>query len=86
MDVEDYSSEDELKRRIEILSEIRRRHRGLARKIKQLAAKDGSLKEKNLEELYCRDAIDQKIFTVTFRGKDLHNIFREDLQVETLTR
>ena len=85
MDVEDCSSEDELKSHIELLSKNRWRRKRLARKIKELAAKDENLKAKKPEEQYRRDAIDQKIFTSTFTGNDLHNMFREDLRKETLT-
>ena len=70
---------------IELLSENWRQHRRLASKIKELAAKYETLKTKNPEEQYRRDAIDQKIFTATFSGKDSHNMFREDLRTETIT-
>ena len=86
MDVEDYSSDDELRTHVELVSENRRRRRQLARKIKELTAKDDSKKSKKPEEQYCRDALDQKIFTSVFTGKESHNMFREDLRTETLTR
>ena len=85
MDVEDCSSKDEMITYIELLSMNRRRRRRLARKFKELAAKDESLKAKKLEEQYCRDTTDQKISTLTFTGKDSRNMFREDLRTETIT-
>ena len=66
MDVKDCSSKDEMRTHIDLLSENRRRRRRLARKIKELAAKDKSLKAKKPEEQYRRNMIDQKIFTSTF--------------------
>ena len=80
------SIEDKMKTHIELLSKNRRQRRRIARKIKELAAKDENLKVKKPEEQYRRDAIDQKIFTATFSRKDSHNFFGEDLRTETLTR
>ena len=60
IDVEDWSSEDELKTHIELLSENRRRRRRLAGKIKELDAKDKNLKAKKPEEQYRHNVIDQK--------------------------
>ena len=48
LDVENCSSEDELRSRAELLAENRRRRRQLARKIKELNAKEESKKAKNL--------------------------------------
>ena len=86
MDVEDCSSEDELRSHAELFTENKRRRRILARKIKELAAKNKSQKAENSEEQYRRDAIDQKTFTSEFTGKESHNMFREDLRIETFTR
>ena len=86
MDVEDCSSEDEIRTHVELLSENRRRRRRLARKIKELAAKDETQKAKNPEEQYRRDALDQKTVASESTGKESHNMFREDLRTETLTR
>ena len=64
----------------------RKWHRRLARKIKELAAKDETLKAKNPKDQYRRDAIDQKIFTAKFSRKDSHNMLHDDMRTETLTR
>ena len=85
MDVENCSSEDELRSHTELLTEHRRRRRRLSRKIKELAAKDESQKSRKSEEQYSRDDIDQKKITSEFTDKDSHNMFREDLRTETLT-
>ena len=85
IDVEDYSSEDELRSHGELLADNRRRRRHLGRKIKELSAKVESKKAKKPEEQYRRDALDQKTFTSEFRGTDSHMMFREDLRTETLT-
>ena len=50
IDVKDCSSEDEMRMHIKLLSENRRQRRRLARKIKELAAKDETLKAKKPEE------------------------------------
>ena len=69
-DVDDWSSEDELRSHVELLSENRRRRRrGLIRKIEELTAKDKSKKSKKPEEQYRRDALDQKIFFLYPRAK-----------------
>ena len=86
MDVEDYSSEDELRAHVELFSENRRQKRRLARKIKELNANEESKKAKKPEDQYRRDALDQKTFASEFTGKDSHMIFREDLKTETFTR
>ena len=85
IDVEDYSSEGKLRSHAELLTENRRRRRILARRIRELAAKDKSQKSKNPEEQYRRDTIDQKTFTSEFTGKESHNMFHENLRTETLT-
>ena len=85
VDVEDCSSEDELRSHAELLTENRRRRISLASKIKELVAKDKSQKAKKPEEQYRRDAIDQTISISKFTGKETHNMFREDLRTETLT-
>ena len=72
MDVEDCSSEDELKSHIDLLSKNRRRRRRLDRKIKELAAKDENLKAKKPEEQYYHDAIDQKILNLHMKGCAQH--------------
>ena len=69
MDIEDCSSEDELRSHAELLTENRRRRRRLTRKIKELNAKDESKKARKPEEQYLRDVIDQKTFTSEFTGK-----------------
>ena len=81
MDVKDCFSDVELKSHIELHSENRRRCTMLAHRLKELAAKDESLKAKKPEEQYRRNAIDQNILTAI----DSYNMFREDLQSETLT-
>ena len=86
MDIEDCSSEDELRSHAELLTEKRRRRRRFTRKIKELSAKDESQKSRKPEEKYHRDAINQKTFTSEFTGKESRNMFREDMQTETLTR
>ena len=50
VDVEDCSSEDELRSHAELLTKNKRRRRILVRKIKVLAGKDESQKAKNPEE------------------------------------
>ena len=80
MDVEDCSSEDKLSTLVELLSENRIRSRQLARKIKEVTAKNESQKAKNPEEQYHRDALNQKTFASEFTGKDSHNMFREILE------
>ena len=57
MNVENCSSEDELRSHTELLTGNRRRRRRLSRKIKELAARDKSQKTRKPEKQYCRDAI-----------------------------
>ena len=83
--IEDYSSVDELRSHAELLTKNRRRRRRLTRKIKELTAKDESQEVRKPEEQYRRDAIDQKTFTSEFTGKEIHNMFREDMCTETFT-
>jgi len=73
-----------MKTHIEIFSENRRQRRRLVQYIKELAAKDENLKAKKPEGQYLCNAIYQMIFTATFRVMDSHNMFCEDLRIETL--
>ena len=86
LNVENCSLEDEMRSHAELLTENRRKRRRLSRKIKELNAKDKSHKVRKPEEQYRHDTVDQKIFTLEFTGKESHNMFREDLRTETLTR
>ena len=79
IDIEDCSSEDELRSHGELLTENRQRRRHLGRKIKELSAKTESKKAKKFEVQYRRGTLDQKTFVSEFSGTDSHVMFREDL-------
>ena len=69
LDVEDCSSEDDLRSHVILLSENRRQRRRLVRKIKELNVKEDSKKAKKYEEQYRMDALNQKKLCQSLRPK-----------------